>query len=144
MTDTNQPTTNAALADELERGYHSARPTSGYVVTHNQLNRILTALRAPAQVEGEEIKSVVCQECDPPGCGKECRGRDCSDCHGTGRMISTAALTRPTAAPDDEAVRLLGDIVDAYDWWQVDPVDRASCADEIEEARAYLARQGDA
>lgn len=60
--------------------------------------------------------------------------------HGTPCSPSPAL----TAAPDDEAVRLLREIVEAYDWWQVDPVDRGSCDDEVSAARAYLTRKGSA
>lgn len=30
------------------------------------------------------VPKQICQECDPPGCGQECRGRPCGKCHGLG------------------------------------------------------------
>lgn len=37
----------------------------------------------------------------------------------------------------------LRDIIDAYDWWQVDPVDRAAPDSELLHAKSILSNKGD-
>jgi hypothetical protein len=53
------------------------------------------------------------------------------------RAIAAALLA---ARRERDALRdALRDVVDAYDWWQVDPVDREAPAEAIQAARAALA-----
>jgi len=37
----------------------------------------------------------------------------------------------------------LRDIIDAYDWWQVDPIDRAAPDSELLRAKSILSNKGD-
>ena len=129
MTDTDQPTTGAALADELDR--ISTDLWSGARVTQSDIDTLAeasAALRSPAQVEGDNTLWEM--QADP-------RAK---------WLAEKGPVTRPTAAPDDEAVRLLQEAKNHLGHWLGEPIeiDVGESLPVFRRIDAYLTRKGSA
>lgn len=104
----NSRRSNASMNDD-QRGADTAALMKAY---RNIIGKAIDSGFLALSTVGVEIdREAVCQQCDPPGSGKECRGGPCHTCGGTGKV---AALSTAGVGIDREALepfaRLAGPI----------------------------------